>query len=1039
MAITSSAGDGVRITTAAKNGTVKSFTGGKVRLEDPIGTGNNGNLEASPTYTNRLILIDGGTGSGQVRFITAEDLTPPGGDANDVDLDVSEDWVVNPDNTSTFQISYVQGDVATVNGASVSSKTNVLEMTRELSVGTAGGGGAFAFLFFGIYQGVEGTDDTSATQPSIIVEDNGRLQLGYLQGATPVSGAIVTGFRNTADEDFIQINSGGIVRWYASVFRSWLQPLLFQMSASTTSDIDIRDCLIVDLSGSMEWRIGTYGPDLTVQGQTRTTDVLLLEDVALVDGILFTQMHGFDSLDDGLTETITVRNVNFTQNDRHVLVHDDKIWNFVNARGWEPTGGASGFITFEVDDLNEVNKKFRLSLVLSDTAGNKIQFAAIAVYEELTNQNIPPDNKTQSVFFGEAFADILTDKYTFPASVFTTASFGSFALRIYKYGKTPILAPLENDDEGVTLPITMVDDPAITEPDATQAIVTGAASGSIRVERHATGETDPRPINVIRFTGGTDGGDGAPSVGDVITGAGGATGEIIELLGSATGNGFLVLELRNATAYVDAETLTDTTQTNQWTATADLTPSPGVDLDFTWLVKGNSRSMTEIYDYLAAHMGKALNPQVITDDGGTLTVVTGAAKSDVADAFRLLPAVPVANDAIYFGELSTVFQRLGINVSSAGTGGSGTWEYWNGTAWTAVTLLNDGTNGFTTSGSNVVDFTLPTNWERRGINPKVAAQVWQVDISGPTFVDETTDWNSAAAGDVLPFPATEAVGDYFAVGRAAPFEAVIHDTGTAGVGGVVVWEYWNGTAWVAFSDVVDDTNGFTTTGPQQVSWTVPDDWATLSLGGADPLYYSRARITTVYSTNPILDEGWVETTLAYWLRFNVTSAGTVGGQGQLAQFSPVWTQVVEWGEDEQSQLVFSGADGFFTPRNVRRAEGVWISGRGAGAVDFFTDDAGTTFTPPVNRTYTVTNLIAGSEVRIYDDPSLDINLPGAEINGIETSGTSFAHAYQFTASQNVIVHVFDLNHKPVRFQDVLGNADKDVQVFQIPDRDYLNP
>lgn len=322
MAITSSAGDGIRATTAAKSGTVKSFTGGLVRLEDPITTGNNGNLEASPTYVNRLILIDGGTGSGQVRFITAQATGV--GDGDDVDLTVSEDWVIDPDSTSTYQISYVQGDVATLTGATLSSKTNVLELSRELSVGTAGGGGAFAFLFFGIYQGVEGTDDTQATQPSFIVEDNGRFQLGYLQGTTPVSGAIITGFRGGVGEDFIQINDGAIVRWYASIFRSWLNPNLWQQATGTAGDIDIRDCTIVDFVDNMEWRVGSYGPDLVVQGQTLAAHILLLEDLALIDGILFTQMHGFDSLDDGLTETITVRNVNFAQNDRHVLVHDDR-------------------------------------------------------------------------------------------------------------------------------------------------------------------------------------------------------------------------------------------------------------------------------------------------------------------------------------------------------------------------------------------------------------------------------------------------------------------------------------------------------------------------------------------------------------------------------------------------------------------------------------------------------------------------------------------------------------------------------------------
>jgi hypothetical protein len=136
--------------------------------------------------------------------------------------------------------------------------------------------------------------------------------------------------------------------------------------------------------------------------------------------------------------------------------------------------------------------------------------------------------------------------------------------------------------------------------------------------------------------------------------------------------------------------------------------------------------------------------------------------------------------------------------------------------------------------------------------------VLQVDITGPTFTDETRDANDFQTGDWQIFPGSEAVGDYVAFGNDAKWNLLEIDLGTAGVGGVVVWEYWDGSGWSALTDVGDETLGFTTGAAagdfKQVSWAIPNNWATTTLGGLGPHYYVRARITTVYSTNPIGDQ-----------------------------------------------------------------------------------------------------------------------------------------------------------------------------------------
>lgn len=148
------------------------------------------------------------------------------------------------------------------------------------------------------------------------------------------------------------------------------------------------------------------------------------------------------------------------------------------------------------------------------------------------------------------------------------------------------------------------------------------------------------------------------------------------------------------------------------------------------------------------------------------------------------------------------------------------------------------------------------------------SHVWQVDDTpaDTAFVDETADANSAADNDWQLFPTSEAAGDYAAFGFTAAFEQIRFDyaNGVAGVGGVVAWEYWNGAAWTALADVTDETAGFTAAAADNltVSWTVPVDWAARAISTSASLFWVRARVTTAYTTNPVMDQGFI---LRDWL------------------------------------------------------------------------------------------------------------------------------------------------------------------------------
>jgi len=112
--------------------------------------------------------------------------------------------------------------------------------------------------------------------------------------------------------------------------------------------------------------------------------------------------------------------------------------------------------------------------------------------------------------------------------------------------------------------------------------------------------------------------------------------------------------------------------------------------------------------------------ELLLDDGGTFTSETAAKTEDASEDIDLLPNDPIAtNDALYFGS-SERFGSLDVVIGQPGVGvWELTWEYWNGSSWTALSGVSDGTNDFKTRGKNRVEWTLPTDWEKVVVNDKL--------------------------------------------------------------------------------------------------------------------------------------------------------------------------------------------------------------------------------------------------------------------------------------------------------------------------------
>ncbi len=107
----------------------------------------------------------------------------------------------------------------------------------------------------------------------------------------------------------------------------------------------------------------------------------------------------------------------------------------------------------------------------------------------------------------------------------------------------------------------------------------------------------------------------------------------------------------------------------------------------------------------------------VASDGGVMTTETTACNNATANDITLLPAVPASNDAYYFGyDYRT--RKVTVNMGTPGVGTwTLTWEYYNGSAWTALAAVTDGTTNFTAAaGERDVTYTYPTDWAQTSVN-----------------------------------------------------------------------------------------------------------------------------------------------------------------------------------------------------------------------------------------------------------------------------------------------------------------------------------
>ena len=118
------------------------------------------------------------------------------------------------------------------------------------------------------------------------------------------------------------------------------------------------------------------------------------------------------------------------------------------------------------------------------------------------------------------------------------------------------------------------------------------------------------------------------------------------------------------------------------------------------------------------------------DDGGSFTdETTDAADLGGGGDVNLLPGTPAVNDAFYFGHTSK-FDTIDILITTAGSGNTLAWEYWDGDSWEAVTGLADGSAAFSKAFLCRVTFTIPGDWATTTVDSQGPYYYIRARVSG---------------------------------------------------------------------------------------------------------------------------------------------------------------------------------------------------------------------------------------------------------------------------------------------------------------------
>jgi hypothetical protein len=550
------------------------------------GTGTGGNLMASPVYSGRIVVKNRGLGDEEVRYIVS---VTAGTGTTDI-ATVSEPWDVAPVATDSLEVSYIVQDAATVNGVGLVNKTNDdYDFSKAFEVQSGGG--------FALLNGATMITDTNGltTKGEIHCASGGWFQVGVLQFGRGVRGGRITLSAGTgpADGDWgIEIVSGGIGNFYGLDCKGGVSYRNQMLGTCDSVDSKFFNCFYNgDISGIVHME------STVIEGTGLTTDQLTCDASTDIQSLVYGNADGFTDNAAAGVETITLKDVDWSGLLLHIEVqHADKTFIVLDGFNFEPVITDQTELLFTA--AGDVDQRNSFAAAVLEPDGTARNGAKVYVTEHTIGDIVDQELTTDSN--GDASADILYRTFRDNTTTVTRVTYGAWAVKVYDYGFLPVVASLDFSARAVENQFSALTDPDVTAASGAAAITAGA--GIIAV-RHGTGETDTRPMKVMRIDGVVT----APVVGDVIDDNVGGTksGTVIDVVSRGSGVYDVVLQLWSGVEFADNDVLD--LNAAAWDAGAVLADTAGFYSEVTWwlgeLAAGNTT--TVLYDYQVGRMEEA--------------------------------------------------------------------------------------------------------------------------------------------------------------------------------------------------------------------------------------------------------------------------------------------------------------------------------------------------------------------------------------------------------------------------------------------------
>ena len=587
MAITYSAQAGTTITTHVMNETLGSQTqqtgNNTVVVSDTLANAGNGQIGdgtngLGDTYVGRRLIIDEGLSTEQVRECTGQ----AAGTGTTQILTVNRDWDTNPAaTTDTIHVPYEPGDIedgGAGGGINLNSKTGLFELSNELTIANTGG--------LELLPGQALESDDNGTTVNNYVQSGGRFYAGYDAGNEAyVNGAISTQYNNATGEPSWQIQSGGRVDVYDTLF--WAQLVGQQFENANGSDGRYYRTKWLGLTDELHLFDSTVR-DCSAVGKGATTDIIRVDAGTDIIGFVASNVDTLETASgDTTTETIELRGVIFAGVTDLITLVNNKTWNMINPV-WSATT-SSDFNDAAVTGSATINDRTSVDTVVQEADSTKLQDALVNIYENTQLADLVLELTTD-------VDGIAADSFIYQAHIWTTGTgatttYGGHALQAGKWLYLPFVAAQSSTDkfDGT---IVLSSDPNIVQ--TTQA--TAKSAGST-----ITWNEDTNPSSIIKYTGGT----GTLSVGDTVTGGtSGADGVVTQIVDGDSVAGTVHLKTRDAVAFSGTESLSNGAG---WSATYTASSQQ----DFSIWIDCQDLSLQTAYDYEAAIQ----NETTLTADG----------------------------------------------------------------------------------------------------------------------------------------------------------------------------------------------------------------------------------------------------------------------------------------------------------------------------------------------------------------------------------------------------------------------------------------